>query len=615
MAEGGGIAGLMALFSDTNTLEVPDFQRNYSWGEDQIDEFHKDITFATKHKIDHFLGSVILMRSSVHETRKIFQVIDGQQRLTTIFMYVALVRDKVMALPSQEIQPQAEFGTTINVRSKANDLIFSSEESGEARFKSNALLRSFIYEHVFREPSSSRPAMPKAHKYYSLDLRKAHQRISDLLDDELRKIQSDEEKLRFLWELVKTFQTRLQILRITTSSYAESFDIFMTLNSRGLALGPSDLVKSLFMKYNASGSTQSEIQEQNLQIASMWKEITDNIGDGDVDQFLRHYLVAKQPDAIQAKRIYRQIESMVTAPGVNSRSVALGLLGELTRKSQIYSQLLKPENIEDAFIAENCKMLHPLLDSFRILMLTILDENLPLSLVQRRELSNICEILSVRWVLTGGNAQELEDHFQDVCISIADPLNDYEISRQLLLSKMPTDSRVKAQFNIDTTKSGLVRSVLFRINRIIGDTSEMMVLDSKKMHVEHIAPATMTDHWKSVLFGSSSEDVAAEYSVRVEQWGNKTLLDRKINESIGQKPFREKCDGWDTGNWGGYRDTPLAITRELTRERNWSYELIKKRNRWISDCFLKIWSINPSLNEVVPFHLWEEPNNQEAAEN
>ena len=66
MAEGGGIAGLMALFSDTNTLEVPDFQRNYSWGEDQIDEFHKDITFATKHKIDHFLGSVILMRSSVH---------------------------------------------------------------------------------------------------------------------------------------------------------------------------------------------------------------------------------------------------------------------------------------------------------------------------------------------------------------------------------------------------------------------------------------------------------------------------------------------------------------------------------------------------------------------
>jgi hypothetical protein len=61
MAEGGGITGLMALFSDTDSLEVPDFQRNYSWGEEQIDEFHKDVVFATRKNLDHFMGSVILM--------------------------------------------------------------------------------------------------------------------------------------------------------------------------------------------------------------------------------------------------------------------------------------------------------------------------------------------------------------------------------------------------------------------------------------------------------------------------------------------------------------------------------------------------------------------------
>jgi hypothetical protein len=606
MAEGGGINGLMALFADTKSLEVPDFQRNYSWGEDQIDEFHKDITFATKNKLDHFLGSIILMKSNIEENNKVFQVIDGQQRLTTIFMYIAIVRDKVFDLPSQEIRPQGEFGTSINVRSKANDLIFSVEESGEARFKSNSLLRSFIYEHVFREPSNSRPNMPKSHKYYSLDLRKAYSRISDLIDLELAKCDSNDEKLKYLWELVKTFQTRLQILRITTSSYPESFDIFMTLNSRGLALGPSDLVKSLFMKFNASGLQTNQIADENLRISNIWKEITDNIGDGDVDQFLRHYLVAKQPDAVQSKRIYRKIESLVTTPGVDSRVEALQLLSEINRKSSIYAQLLKPETIEDALIAENCKMLHPLLDSYRILMLTILDENLELNLLQRRELASVCEVLSVRWVLTGGNAQELEDHFQAVSISLQNSADDYSNSLGILLSKIPTDSRVEAQFNIDTTKNTLVRSVLFRINRIIGDSSEMMILDPKKMHVEHIAPATMTSHWEEVLFGVVDEDVSAEYSVRVEQWGNKTLLDRKINESIGQKPFREKCEGFDTGNWGGYKHTPLALTRELVREDEWSYELIKRRNKWISNSFLKIWSVNPRLNEVVPFHDWSE---------
>jgi uncharacterized protein with ParB-like and HNH nuclease domain len=606
MAEGGGITGLMALFSDTDSLEVPDFQRNYSWGEEQIDEFHKDVVFATRKNLDHFMGSVILMKSPSEENSKTFQVIDGQQRLTTIFTYLSVVRDKAKSLSIQEISAQGNLGTSINVPSKANYLIFSNEELGIARFKSNSMLRTFIYEHIFREISPSRPVMPKTHKYFSLDLRKAYARINELLDKELLKCQSDDEKLRFLWELIKTFQNRIQVLRITTSSYPESFDIFMTLNSRGLALGPSDLVKSLFMKYNAEGLKQSQIIEENNEISNSWKDITDNIGDGDVDQFLRHYLVAKQDESIQAKRIYRKIESLVTSDPTKARAKSRELLNEISRKSLIYSQLLRPETIEDSFISENCKMLHPLLDTYRILMLTILDETTDLTLIQRRDLANICEILCVRWVLTGGNAQELEDHFQLVSLEIVDPEKSYESAKNLLISKIPADSKIATQFGLDTTKTALVRSVLYRINKVIGDSSEMIILDPKKMHVEHIAPASMTDHWREQLFPGSTDDVTAEYSVRVEQWGNKTLLDKKINESVGTKPFKEKCDGLDTGNWGGYRDTPLAITRELLHQNTWNYEVIKKRNKWIRDCFLSIWSLESKIQTVVPFHEWDE---------
>ena len=606
MAEGGGITGLMSLFADTQSLEIPDFQRNYSWGEDQIDEFHKDVIFASKNGSDHFMGSVILMKSSSEASEKSFQVIDGQQRLTTIFVYLAIVRDKANELTQHEIRPQGGTGTTIDVPSKANSLLFADEENGIARFKSNSMLRTFIFDHVFVEAGPNRPLMPRTHKYFSLDLRKAYARINDLLGKELARYQGDAEKLRFLWEIIKTFQTRIQILRITTSSYAESFDIFMTLNSRGLALGPSDLVKSLFMKHIAAGLPQNQVAEQNIEISNVWKDVTDNIGDGDVDQFLRHYLVAKQKESVQSKKIYRKIESMVEADATNSRSISKAVLAEISRKSIIYSQLLKPETIEDSFISENCRMLHPLLDTYRILMLTILDDATELTLVQRRELSNICEILCVRWVLTAGNAQELEDHFQGVSMVIQDEERNYEDARDLLISKMPPDSTVSTQFSLDTTKTALVRSVLYRINKVIGDTSEMIILDSRRMHVEHIAPVSMTDAWREALFPGEADDVSAEYSARVEQWGNKTLLDRKINESVGTKPFREKCDGVETGNWGGYRDTPFAITRELTLQDEWNYETIKKRNKWIRDSFLKIWSVDAHINEVVPFHEWQE---------
>ena len=509
-----------------------------------------------------------------------------------------------MSLPNQQIRPTGDLGTIIDVRSKANDLLFSNEERGESRFKSNALLRTFIYDHIIREPGASRPTMPRSHKYYSLELRKAHARIVSLLDKEIDALHSDDEKIRYLWELIKTFQSRLQILRITTTSYSESFDIFMTLNNRGLALGPSDLVKSLFMKHSASGLVGQAIIDSNQEISNVWKEVTDNIGDGDVDQFLRHYLVAKQAESVQAKKIYNQIERLVTEIGVDPRGKSRELLQEINRRSLIYSVLLKPDTIEDSFIQENCKMLHPLLDSYRILMLTVLDQETNLSLLQRREISKFCEVVSVRWVLTGGNAQELEDHFQSVCQILQDAARNYEDAKDFLISKIPTDSKVISQFNLDTSKTALVRTVLHRINRIIGDQNEMLILDPSKMHVEHIAPATPTEHWKSIMFPGNTEDVTAEYSVRVEQWGNKTLLDKKINEAVGQKPFREKCEGATTGNWGGYRDTPISITRELVREPEWSYELIKKRNRWLRDCFLKIWSLTPNHEMVVPFHDW-----------
>lgn len=602
MAEGGGITGLMTLFADTNSLEVPDFQRNYSWGEDQVDEFHKDIVFASKNNLDHFLGSLILMKTASDGSAKTFQVIDGQQRLTTIFMYLAILRDKSSALPVHKIPSQGG-GATIDVPSKANALIFSDEEHGEVRFKSNSLLKTFMNDYIFRE-STNRPSMPKSHKYYSLDLRKAYARISILLDTELEKCQGDEEKLRFIHELIKTFQNRIQVLRITTSSYAESFDIFMTLNSRGLALGPSDLVKSLFMKFSVEGLSPEKTVEKNAEISNIWKEVTDNIGDGDVDQFLRHYLVAKQPEGVRSKSIYRKIEKMVTDGSNSPKETSYALLKEINRKSEIYAQLLKPESIEDPAISENCRMMHPLLDTYRIIMLTILDESIKISLVERRELSRICEILCVRWVLTGGNAQQLEDLFQEVSLSLSEATPNLSNAKMKLLARIPDDAKVSQEFNLDIAKTSLVRSVLFRINKVIGDAGEMILLDPKKMHVEHIAPVAPTEYWKKSLFPDRTDDVTADYSTLVEFWGNKTILDKKINESIGAQPFAEKCDGIKTGNWGGYRDSPLAITRELTNYTEWDTSLIKKRSRWIRSCFLNIWSIEQNLGQVVPFHQW-----------
>lgn len=611
-----GTVSLLTLISNIQSFEVPNFQRNYSWTDDQIDSFHSDLKFARTRKSDHFLGSTILMKSDPTAPEdKSYQIIDGQQRLTTIFMYIALIRDYVHALDNSSLEPSDPNGVTTNVHSKATEMLFSNESTGESRYKSNELLRDTFISHIIREPSATRPNFKSRDKYWTLDLRKSYKRISDRIAKDIENLDADQ-KLRLLWEMLQTLRDRLQILPIYTTTYTESFDIFMTLNNRGLALGPSDLVKSLYMKYMAFGSTNTEkIIEVNESVASRWKEVTDQIGDGDVNQFLRHYLVSIEKDSIQSKRIYSIFDQMLNAPGKTPSVEADNSLRELAHKAEIYSSLLKPTSIEDTVIKISCSTLHLISDSYRILMLLILDEDCLFDVRQKRELVKTCETLTIRWILTGGNAQELEDIFQDTCKKYRDSSGDFAQVKAVMVDKIPLDQKCKVQFDLDITKSSLIRAVLFRINSIFGDQVGLLSLDTKKMHIEHIAPATSTPHWISELFPENPNSHAAEYSVLVEQWGNKTLLEKPINESIGQKPFQEKCEGVEHSNFGGYKNSILQISKDLVEYDVWNIDLIKKRSRWVRDCFLNIWNLNPNYDAVVPFPSWVDPEPPASAQN
>ena len=171
-----GTISLLTLTNNSSSFEVPNFQRNYSWSDDQIDAFHTDLKFARKKKSDHFIGSVILMKSNATLPEdKSYQIIDGQQRLTTIFMYIALIRDFVHSLENPSLAPMDPNGVTINVHSKASEMLFSNESTGESRFKSNELLRDTFISHIVREPSATRP------KFKSID-KKEKEKIDQIVE-------------------------------------------------------------------------------------------------------------------------------------------------------------------------------------------------------------------------------------------------------------------------------------------------------------------------------------------------------------------------------------------------------------------------------------------------
>lgn len=613
MATGGNVLSIKALFADVEQFDIPDFQRNYAWENKEVDDFLTDVKSATRLGKQHFIGALILLSKSEPDERdKCYEVIDGQQRLTTVFMYLAVLRDAAVRQGEIRIPPLVEGGQPIDVVSKIGDLIFSNPNTGKSRFRSNRLLRDMFERRIIRHPSAEREDLPRRDKESTLALRKAYWRLQSRVESELENFETPSEKLAHIFKIFDTVASSFNLLCIYTGTYSEAFDIFMTLNNRGRALGPADLVKTLLMKYLTDNESDADLLRITETIAIEWEQISNNLEFGDIDQFLRHFMLSIQDQAVQSKTIYSSVDKFINnEAGIQLNAVAIKaraktLLNSLQKASEVYKKLLQPGLIHDVKTRRSCQSMLPVLDSYRILMMQILAENSELSVSQQRELARLAEVLSLRWVLVGGNAQELEDHFQSVCGAHNDAEKTYDDIRNLLVTKIPSNERVKRAFK-DSASADVARAIYYGINIHLGDPAALIAYEPARLQVEHIAPAKHTVQWIATLFGPDqqiNDDILSEYSSLVEVWGNKTLLESDINNDVKQKLFDDKCNGDPDTGWLGYKNSVLAVTTDLQNLDQWSVQEIDWRGDWVAECFLKIWDVSPDIQGLLDFSEW-----------
>jgi hypothetical protein len=274
---------------------------------------------------------------------------------------------------------------------------------------------------------------------------------------------------------------------------------------------------------------------------------------------------------------------------------------------------LKPSAINDGQLSKYCSSLYLLLDSYRIFMLNLLDEDIDLERHDRRELGRLCEAISLRWILAGANAQLLENLFQKAAniLTEKDKLISVRVEeiKNYFRLEMPQDSRIKARFNEEIDSTNLVRVVLYRINEVLTDSQAVLTQDATKLNVVHIAPQTWNSAWMQVFYPgvSNFDEKVPEYSAVVEQWGNKSILEYKINSALKQAEWVKKRDGYRSESGDqvkGYAHSVAAINRDLTGVQDWTQSEIAKRNRWLADSFIRIWAFETS-EDISHFSDWE----------
>ena len=580
------------ISSSRHGFSVPDFQRNYSWTDSQLDQFWIDVTSVADNRFpDHFLGPIVLLNS---DSRK--PVIDGQQRLTTLIILAGLIRDKFI---NEFEDPQYTIdGTTQVYSSLLNELLFLKDFQTpllQSNYQIKTILEAFVIRSPrselrknFGEKNSKLSAKDKRSAKYVIN---AQSFLKAKIDSWLLDYSSSRDnQIKHLGQLVAAIKERIQFLTIEVENEDDAFTIFETLNERGLKLSPADLIKSYILRKILEENSNADRDE----IVDIWDKIMDSLGDYDITNFLRHYLLVIHPTPIQKKVIFPTIKNEIEPKDNLIQPISpRKKLDEIKNAAFHYSQLLvnADSNIENAEIEVSLKKLNMISDNHRIFLLKVLESDFDNDDFMYAIRS--VERLVFRWIICGENAQVLENHLQTAAHVIKNQdRQSLTQACQFLVTVCPTDVDFKqALINKSFKDSKLQAYALRTIN--LGITGSDIVTDRKEVSVEHIAPQTPSDDsWYAEVAKKEMDPDDAEdtfiYENAVNRWGNITILERKLNSIVQNNIWEHKKTGLD--GKPGYTTSNIATTTELLGIQAWNKEVIDARTLWFADCALILWA-------------------------
>lgn len=604
----GTMEGIGALLERYGKISVPVYQRNYSWDVEQVHELLNDVFGCVQSGRPHFLGCLILQEMTGDKSE--CEVVDGQQRLTSVLLILARIQDELVRLKAAGFHEIPGNGDELarTPSQEVQKLIFNGAYS-KPRFVSNPLISDMFRDKILHPNRTQQPPeRDTLQKAITLPLRKAFWEVRDRIQREVGQIQGEEEQLRYLAQLHDVVKS-LQVLCITTTSSDESLDVFLTLNNRGLPLGPADIIRGQLVQALTEGLEIDKVKEVHTKVFREWQVIMkafDDAGEqqNSIDQFFRYYLLAtgtqnvisrRAPKEMDLRIRYKDRENLVDRNLDERRAEANRIWTEIQTYAQTWINLLQPPSDFNDECAYQLKILRAISDNYRVLLLNVFNPTLNVAEEGRTEVARLCAVLSLRWYLNGQGAQDLESTFQQLGA-------EFLISKNVdqLILQLRTKARISPALDARFKEGvkGFAKAILHGVDRALAAKTgaNAMPWNSTDVHVEHIAPDSSTADWVTALYPAGDTD--DEYDETVQQLGNLTLLDKKMNIRLQQSAFGVKKDK--------YKLSTSMATRDLAELDDWTIAEISNRQKWLIEMFDIIWSPDaPDLGGLVLYRTWK----------
>lgn len=553
---------LNEVLGNGKKLQVPLFQRDYSWDEDNWEDLWNDILSSEQTGSVHYMGSVVLQNID----GKNYYIIDGQQRFATLSILILALINKIRILADNDVDKEAN---RERVEILMNQYI-GQKDPTSLRYSSKLSLNenndAFYQQRLvaFKEPVN-RMKLSDSEKL----LWNAYLFFSKVIDEQFKQDLSGERIAYFLNEIVGE---RLMFIQIVVENELNAYTVFETLNSRGLELTSTDLLKNYLFSLVAKSETDLR------QVRAQWKKIIDIVGLKAFPIFLRQYLNSRM-NLISKEYLFKAVKQMV-----QDGEQVFALLDELEKNAYVYIALFTPDDVlweNDKEIREDIRAL----TLFRVtqcnsLLMIAYDK---LSVADFKKVLRAIVSLSFRYnVIAKLQTNDMEKVYNRASVRI---FKSEDITvRQILEDIRPiylNDEDFKRYFEhkvMNTNNSAtrkLVRYILYKVEAALPNGLHAdFEIDTGT--IEHILPEAYTEDWSADF----SEEEAENYRYRL---GNLTLLEsKKNNREAAAKSFEEKKEI--------YANSQYALSRKIEASE-WTPKMIHHRQARIASVACGIWKI------------------------
>lgn len=575
--------------------DIPRYQREYTWNQRDWANLYDDIT---QNDAGYFLGSFIVVNGTVNSKMDTihYEVIDGQQRLTTLSLFLAALYARIM-----EHKDSIDDDMMLDdIRPLRNRLILKSDKSmtrviPQVQNHNLEDYRWILKEHIGLDAVMQKPKFLGLRK-----MSKAYNYFYDRLGEDVGS-RNGIECVRCLLDICRLVCSAV-VVQITVDSHADAYTLFASLNNRGVPLSAVDLIKNMLL-----GKVAGVDDGQLDYYFERWQEVLHNLGD---DYKTQERFFRQNYDAFRRevnKPFIGESGSQLPLGSVATRSNllkiyekrmeaddgALKVLDELTENSALYSKIIGLDQE-----SPDSELSHQLLELSRAqgvasyLMLLFLFKKQNQLELKDETLALLVKLLVcffVRRNLTDTPpTRDLERLFISICESVESEglkgIAAAEYIKKRLVDVSASDASFREclegsiyDVNPDMTRYILTVIASPSVTKEMKPLWERYASGNYVWTIEHIFPQgkNIPDEWVKMVADGDMSKATEVQEKQVHTLGNLTITG--YNSKLSNMPFVTKRDRKDVyGANVGYRNG-LNLNDELINTDTWTSEQIQER--------------------------------------